>query len=76
MSVPDVVIEPVGDDNFERTVPFLSEWVSDGEPAAREHLAAEELARTEASRRSASPAGYSMSMAPRSGCMPGAFGAP
>jgi GNAT superfamily N-acetyltransferase len=39
MSVPDVIIEPVGEDNFERTVQFLTEWVSDGEPAAREHLA-------------------------------------
>ncbi len=34
-----MIIEPVGADNFERTVQFLTEWVSDGEPAAREHLA-------------------------------------
>jgi GNAT superfamily N-acetyltransferase len=39
MSVPDVIVEPVGGSNFERTVQFLAEWVSDGEPAAREHLA-------------------------------------
>jgi GNAT superfamily N-acetyltransferase len=39
MSVPDVLIEPVGEDNFERTVQFLAEWVCDGEAAAREHLA-------------------------------------
>jgi GNAT superfamily N-acetyltransferase len=39
MSVPDVIIEAVGEYNFERTVQFLIEWVSDGEPAAREHLA-------------------------------------
>jgi hypothetical protein len=39
MSVPDVIIEPLGEDKFERTVQFLTEWVSDGEPAAREHLA-------------------------------------
>jgi len=39
MSVPDVIIEPVGEDNFERAIQFLIEWVSDGEPAAREHLA-------------------------------------
>jgi GNAT superfamily N-acetyltransferase len=39
MSVPDVAIEPVDQDNFERTVQFLAEWVSDTEPSAREHLA-------------------------------------
>ncbi len=33
------VIQPVGEDNFDRAVQFLIEWVSDGEPAAREHLA-------------------------------------
>jgi hypothetical protein len=38
MSVPDVIVEPVGADNFERTVQFLTEWVSDGEAAARGHL--------------------------------------
>jgi hypothetical protein len=31
MTVRDVIIEPVGEDNFERTVRFLIEWVSDGE---------------------------------------------
>ncbi|MGO9164971.1 MAG: hypothetical protein ACLP7J_30455, partial [Streptosporangiaceae bacterium] len=39
MSVPDVIIEPAGEGNYERTVQFLTEWVSDDEPAAREHLA-------------------------------------
>jgi len=39
MGIPDVIIELVGDNNFERTVQFLIEWVSDGEAAAREHLA-------------------------------------
>jgi GNAT superfamily N-acetyltransferase len=39
MGVLDVLIEPVGEDNFERTVQFLAEWACDGEPAAREHLA-------------------------------------
>jgi hypothetical protein len=39
MSVPDVIIEPVGGSNFERTVQFLAEWVSGGEPGAREHIA-------------------------------------
>ena len=39
MSVPDVIIEPVGEDSFERTIQFLVGWVSDGESAAREHLA-------------------------------------
>ena len=34
-----MIIEPVAKDNFEHTVQFLTEWVSDGEPAAREHLA-------------------------------------
>jgi GNAT superfamily N-acetyltransferase len=39
MSVPDVVIELVDEGNFELAVQFLIEWVSDGEPAARDHLA-------------------------------------
>jgi GNAT superfamily N-acetyltransferase len=39
MGIPDVIIELVGDSNCERTVQFLIEWVSDGEAAAREHLA-------------------------------------
>ncbi len=39
MGIPDVIIELVGDSNFERTVQFLIEWVSDGEAAARKHLA-------------------------------------
>lgn len=39
VGVPDVTIEPVGEDNFERTVQFLTEWVSDGEASARGHLA-------------------------------------
>ena len=39
MGIPDVIIELVGDNNFERTVQFLIEWVSDGEAAARERLA-------------------------------------
>ena len=39
MGTPDVIIEPVGASNFERTVQFLIEWVSDSAAAAREHLA-------------------------------------
>ena len=39
MVIPGVITEPVGDHNFERTVQFLIEWVSDSEAAAREHLA-------------------------------------
>jgi GNAT superfamily N-acetyltransferase len=39
MNVPDVIIEPVAPDNFECTVQFLTEWASDDEAAAREHLA-------------------------------------
>lgn len=34
-----VVIEPVGDDNYQAAVQFLVGWVSDGEAAARTHLA-------------------------------------
>ena len=39
MVIPGVITEPVGDHNFERTVQFLIEWVSDSAAAAREHLA-------------------------------------
>lgn len=39
MVIPGVITEPVGDHNFECTVQFLIEWVSDSEAAAREHLA-------------------------------------
>ena len=39
MGIPGLIIEPVGDNNFERTIQFLTEWVSVGEGAAREHLA-------------------------------------
>jgi len=34
-----VDIRPVGEGNFEQTVQFLVEWVTDGEAGAREHLA-------------------------------------
>lgn len=33
-----VVIEPVGDDNYQAAVQFLVDWVSDGEADARAHL--------------------------------------
>ena len=39
MGIPDVTIELVRASIFERTVQFLIEWVSEGEAAAREHLA-------------------------------------
>jgi GNAT superfamily N-acetyltransferase len=39
VSVPQVVIEPVGEVNFELAVQFLIGWVSDGEADARQHLA-------------------------------------
>jgi GNAT superfamily N-acetyltransferase len=39
MGIPGVIIELVGASNFERTVQFLTGWVSAGEAAAREHLA-------------------------------------
>jgi GNAT superfamily N-acetyltransferase len=35
-----MIIQPVGEDNLELTVRFMTEWVSDGEADAREHLAA------------------------------------
>jgi GNAT superfamily N-acetyltransferase len=33
-----VVIEPVGDDNYQAAVQFLAGWVSDGEAGAHAHL--------------------------------------
>ena len=39
MGVSGTVIQPVGDGNFETSVRFLAEWVSDGEAAARRYLA-------------------------------------
>ena len=37
--MPQVTVDEVCDSNFDRTVQFLIEWVSDGEAGAREHLA-------------------------------------
>ena len=38
MSISGVVVQHVGDGNFELTVRFLSEWLTDGEAEAREYL--------------------------------------
>ena len=39
MGISDIAVQPVGDGNFESTVRFLIEWVSDGEVEARGYLA-------------------------------------
>ena len=39
VGVPGIVIQPAGGGNFEASVRFLTEWVSDGEAEARRYLA-------------------------------------
>jgi GNAT superfamily N-acetyltransferase len=39
MDASGIVIQPAGDGNFEASIRFLTEWVSDGEAAARRYLA-------------------------------------
>jgi GNAT superfamily N-acetyltransferase len=39
MDVSRIVVQPVGEGNFEASVQFLIEWVSDGEAEARGYLA-------------------------------------
>lgn len=39
MSVQATVVQPVSQENAERTVQFLAGWVTDGEAGAREYLA-------------------------------------
>jgi hypothetical protein len=39
MGVPGIAVQPVGEGNFEASVRFLIEWVSDGEAEARRCLA-------------------------------------
>jgi GNAT superfamily N-acetyltransferase len=39
MGVSEIVVQPVGEGNFEASVRFLTEWVSDGEAEARRYLA-------------------------------------
>jgi GNAT superfamily N-acetyltransferase len=39
MVVSGLGVQPVGEDNFEPSVRFLAEWVSDGEGEARKYLA-------------------------------------
>jgi GNAT superfamily N-acetyltransferase len=39
MGVSGMVVQPVGEGNFEASVQFLTEWVSDGEAEARRYLA-------------------------------------
>ena len=38
MGIPGIAIEPVDDGNWESSVQFLIEWVSDGEAEARRYL--------------------------------------
>ena len=39
MGIPGILVWPVGEDNVEPSVRFLTEWVSDGEAEARMYLA-------------------------------------
>jgi len=39
VDVSGIVVQPVGERNFEASVQFLTEWVSDGEAEARRYLA-------------------------------------
>jgi GNAT superfamily N-acetyltransferase len=39
MGVSGIVVQSVGEGNFEASVQFLTEWVSDGEAEARKYLA-------------------------------------
>jgi GNAT superfamily N-acetyltransferase len=39
MDVSGIVVQPVGERNFEASVQFLTEWVSDGKAEARRYLA-------------------------------------
>jgi GNAT superfamily N-acetyltransferase len=39
MDVSGIVVQPVGENNFEASVQFLTEWVSDGKAEARRYLA-------------------------------------
>jgi hypothetical protein len=39
MGTPGIAVQPVDEGNFESTVRFLIEWISDGDAEARTYLA-------------------------------------